>query len=73
MTSSIVGVLYSRVYIQIKAGAVQVKNQMGANLPCPDGWEGSRLERGHSISMDSSLWQVISCGDTPHIVRVLVQ
>ena len=46
---------------------------MGANLHCPDGWEGGRLERGHLVGMDGSLWQVIPCGDTPHIVGVLVQ
>ena len=41
---------------------------MGANLHCPDGWEGGRLEGDHSVGMDSSLWQVIP-GDTPHNVR----
>ena len=38
---------------------------MGAHLHCPD---GCRQERGHSVGTDSSLWQVIPCGDTPDIV-----
>ena len=27
---------------------------MGANLHCPDGWDGGRLERVHSVVIDSS-------------------
>jgi hypothetical protein len=39
---------------------------IGAYLHCPDGWEGGRLECGHSMGADSSVWQAVPFGDTSH-------